>query len=214
MDIAIIDCRYNDGRVANLGGFLSQRNYRVDTFHHVNFQEQIGLDWNVVKSDVFQGAHKFGLIILHVGPDQRHAEKALVDGFVAKNVICFTGANIPDYCRVDCRKNTSHCYIPAGSIPQGNTWPEFWKRRILEYLRLLEQGKPEDARNLIMGYDPDLERVLNTLSKEFCDFLAKNATPTADQLRNFAISIRDPKFDEWAKTKAAKEAERERASRP
>lgn len=205
MNVAIIDCRSSDQRAADLGSFLYHWNHNVTKFDHVNFQEQIGMDWNEVKSAVIGLAHEFDPIILHVGPDQMLAEEALANGFAENNVICFTGAHIPDYCKVDCRKKPKHCYIPAGSIPSGNTWPELWKKRILEYIRLLEQGKPEDARNLIMEYDPDLEVVLDTLTKEFSGFLDKHDTPTDAQLKDFATNERDVEFRKWAEKKAARQ---------
>jgi hypothetical protein len=215
MKIVIFDCRLvmtgaeHSLRANDLQSYLKAGGYEVTCRAYTNFENHIDILWTDEEAAIRERVAPYDVIVLHVGGDQTLAKKSLSEAYQGKYVVCFSGGGIPTECQQDCLQNTRHCYIKE-DIGTADTWPELWKTRILEYIRLLEQGKPEDAWNLIMEYDPDLEEALDTLSGEFSDFLDKNETPTDEQLKEFAIIKRDKAFSEWAK----KKAERERANQP
>lgn len=171
MKIAIFDCRLamvgreRSLRANDLRCYLtaSNKSYEVTAQAHVNFGDYIDTRWSEEEAAIKGGAAAYDVIILHVGDDQTLAKKSLGEAYQDKYVVCFGGGGIPTECRRDCHENRMHCYIRE-DIGTADTWPEFWKKRILEYIRLLEQGKPDDAWNLIMDYNPELEKELDELT--------------------------------------------------
>lgn len=174
MKIAIIDCRLTKKglehslRADDLKKHL--QDYDVTITPNVNFDNTIPLRWSEVKATVEQGAASFDVIILHVGTDQTHVRNSyqdICDILKDKYIVCFSGSDVPGSYIKDCQNNVKHCYI-KDTIGTSNQWPALWKTRILDYLRLLKEGQPEDARNLIMNFNPKLEKALDDLQDMLC----------------------------------------------
>lgn len=195
MEIAIIDYHWGESgedrwlRSEDLSQYLfgCYNNYNVKIFPHVNFKDFVAPTCSM--ESIRAGAEPYMVIVLHVGGGQLLAVESLIDAFKDKYVVCFTGSHIPPNCENDCLKNPKHCYI-KDSIGGDDSWPALWKTKILECLRLLEQGQPEEARNLIMGFNPKLENALDELQKSLRKLIQSGEASNEQAIDNLT-KVRD-----------------------
>jgi hypothetical protein len=189
--ILIIDCRLEDWtpklRARDLAAFLSGQGYTTTCYAHVYLKTPIKV-WNDDSAQILKReCEHYDALILHVGSDQVFAQEALREVYADKFVICYTGGTVPVEVRTAIENNPKHCITPNDAIGADDTWPDNWKRSIVSYLKRIEAGDLEEARNLIKNFDSELEDTLNKLTEDFRELLLGSEHPTKESLERLAV---------------------------